>query len=125
MAMNSKQTAFLKAMLEESTITKAAAAAGINRKTAYRYLQSPDFQQELNRRRSEAISDTVRYLQGKLALCNETLIAIIENPDTGNQIKINACNSVYANCKAMTETAEIIARLEQIEKLIGSEGNED
>lgn len=120
MGMSTKQTEFLKAMLEESTITKAAEKAKINRKTAYRYLQNSEFQKELNRRRGEAISDTVRYLQGKLALCNETLVSIIENPEASDQIKINACNSIYANCKAMTETAEIITRLEQIESLIES-----
>lgn len=118
--MTGKQTLFLKAMLEESTISKAADRAGITRKTAYNYLQNKDFQKELNRRRGECITDTVRFLQSKLALCNETLVSIIENPDTSDQIKINAINAIYTNCKSMTETAEIITRLEQVEELIES-----
>lgn len=118
--MTAKQTAFLQAMLEESTITKAAKRAGINRTTAYKYLKDKDFKKELNARRTECVNDTVRYLQGKLALCNETLVSIIENPETNDQIKINAINAIYANCKSMTETAEIITRLEQVEELIES-----
>lgn len=120
--MTAKQTAFLQAMLEESTITKAAEKAGINRTTAYKYLKDKDFKKELNARRTECVNDTVRYLQGKLSLCNETLVSIIENPDTNDQIKINAINAIYANCKSMTETAEIITRLEQVEELIESGG---
>ena len=120
--MTAKQTAFLQAMLEESTITKAAERAGINRTTAYKYLKDKDFKKELNARRTECVNDTVRYLQGKLSLCNETLVSIIENPDTNDQIKINAINAIYANCKSMTETAEIITRLEQVEELVESGG---
>lgn len=120
--MTAKQTAFLRAMLEESTISKAAEKAGINRKTAYRYLADEAFKKELDGRRSECINDAVRFLQGKLSICNETLLKIIENPNAGNQTKINAINAVYANCKAMTETAEIIERLEAIEGRVDSEG---
>lgn len=116
MTVTNKQVAFLKAMLEESTITKASEKAGIGRKTAYQYLKNPDFIKELNERRMEYINDTVRYLQGKLSLCNETLIDIIQNPKTSDQIKINAINAVFANCKQMTETADIIGMLTEIEE---------
>ena len=113
--MTAKKTAFLKAMLEESTITKAAQKAGIARDTAYRYLKDPDFTQELTKKRSECINDAVRFLQGKLTFCSETLVQIIENPRTADQVKINAINAIFMNCKALTETAEILDRLQQIE----------
>ena len=116
--MTQKQNRFLLAMLEESTVSKAAEVSGISRDTAYRYLKEPEFQAELNRRRGECLNDTVRFLQSKLTLCSEQLVSIIENPDTADQVKINAINSVFTNCKAMTETADIINRLEQIEKLM-------
>lgn len=120
--MKGKQAAFMKALLEESTIRKAASKAGIAPATAYKYLKDPDFKKELDSKRNECITDTVRYLQSKLTLCSETLIKIIENPETSSQIKINAINAVYANCKAMTETGEIITRIEELEQII--EGGE-
>lgn len=113
--MTAKQTAFLKAMLEESTVSKAAQKAGIARDTAYRYLKNPAFMAELTRKRSECINDAVRFLQGKLTFCSETLVQIIENPKTADQVKINAINAIFMNCKALTETAEILERLQQIE----------
>ena len=116
--MNQKQSVFLKAMLEESTISKAAKAAKISRETAYKYLKDPEFKAELDKRRSECLNDTVRFLQGKLTVCSEQLVRIIENEDTADQVKINAINTVFSNFKTMSETAEIIARLEEIERLM-------
>ena len=113
--MTGKETEFLKAMLEESTITKASKKAGISRKTAYSYLEKEEFKEELNRRRVESIEDTVRYLQGKLSLFNETLISIIENPRTADQVKINAMTLAYSICTRMTETLDITNRLQAIE----------
>ena len=113
--LTTKQTAFLKAMLEESTIKKAAEKAGISRDTAYKYLKNENFQAELNKRRSECVTDTVRFLQSKLSLCSETLVNIVENPKTGAQIKINAINAIFANCKALLETTEILQKMAELE----------
>lgn len=117
--MTGKQHDFLQAMLVESTVTKAAKAANISRNTAYKYLNDPAFREELSKRRSECVDDTVRYLQGQLAYCGEVLMGIIQKPDAADQVKINAINSVFANCKAMIEATaniEALERLERIEK---------
>lgn len=114
--MTSKKSALLVALLTESTLSGAAKEAGISRSTAYKYLADQEFQEELNVRRSECIYDTVRYLQSKLTLCSEQLMRIIENAETADQVKINAINTVFANFKAMYEAAEVITRLENIEK---------
>lgn len=115
--MNNRKNKFLVALLEESSITKAAEKAGISRPTAYKFLKDPDFQEELSERKTETIDGCIRYLQGKLALCNETLISIIEDPTTAPQVKINAINSVFATVKAMTETAELLEMSEKVERL--------
>ncbi|MBR2593325.1 MAG: hypothetical protein IKD83_01720 [Firmicutes bacterium] len=118
--MTDKQTALLNAMLEESTVTKAAESAGISRTMAYNYLKDKAFQAELKKRQRECINDTVRYLQGNLALCAEVLIGIVEKPGLSDQVKINAINAVFSHCKNMTEQADIIKRIEQLEELIES-----
>ncbi len=115
--MNGKKIKFLQALLSESTVTKAAEKAGISRSTAHKYLNDEEFQCELAQRKSECIDDTIRYLQGKLALCGEVLVSIIEDPDAADQVKINAINTIYSNCKSMTETAEVIAMAPQVAAL--------
>ena len=121
--MTAKQTAFLQALLTESTVTQAIKTANISRSTAYKYLNDVDFQKELNKHRQEALTSTVRFLQGKLSVCAEKLVEIVENPNTKDQVKINAINSIYANCKAITETAEVVERLQTIEELLEQEGD--
>ena len=113
--MTSKQIKFLTALLEESTISKAAVKAQISRKTAYKYLRDKEFQDALNQAKDSYINDAVRYLQSKLSMCNEVLMEIIENPNTKDQIRINAINTVYTNCRNMTEANDILSRLGQIE----------
>ena len=119
--LSQKQIRFLKSMLEESSILKAAEKAEISRNTAYKYLEDREFVAELNKRRNECISDTVRFLQGKLALCGETLVKIIENPKTSEQVKINAINAIFTNCKFLTETADVLDRLQQVEETLNEE----
>ena len=115
--MTGKKLKFLQAMLEESTISKAAKKAGIARDTAYKYLKDPEFQAELSERKAETIDATIRFLQSKLNLCNETLISIIEDTAVAPQVKINAINTVYATCKNMTETAELLSMTPKIAEL--------
>lgn len=120
--MKQKQVKFLEALLREPTVTRSAQVAGITRSTAYSYLNDPSFKQELDKRRNECIEDAVRYLQGKLSVCVETLVSIIEDPDTAPQIKVNAITATSAFCKNLTE-AEVLNRLQKLEKL--AEGDFD
>lgn len=116
--MTHKQMNFLQALLTESTISKAIKASGISRPTAYKYLKDEEFLRELNRRRAECLNDTCRYLQSKLSTCSEELMKIIEKPETADQVKVNAINSVFANCKALIDYYELDERLKHIEEML-------
>ena len=116
--MNKKQLMFLSALLTTTTISEAAKSAGISRQTAYRYLNDEEFKQELNKAKAECMSDTIRYLQGKLTECSEELMKIVKGPETADQVRINAINSVFQNCKSLTDTCEIEERMRQIEEML-------
>lgn len=114
--MKAKQENFITALMTESTTKAAYEKAGISKFTAYKYLRDPEFRAELDKRRIECIDNTVRYLQGKLDLCNKSLVGIIEDDSIAPQIRINAINTLYATCKGFTDTADIIARLNDLEQ---------
>ena len=120
--MNKKQEKFLQALLIESTITSAAKKAGISHSTAYRFLKDAEFKKELNKAKSECITDTIRYLQGNLTACSEALIKIVKNPATADQVRINAINTVFQNCKSLIETCEVEERMLKLEELISESG---
>ena len=122
--MTQKQQKFLQALLTESTVQKASQKAGISRSTAYKYLADNSFKAQVDKARSECINDTIRYLQGNLALCGEKLIEIINDPLTAPQVRINAINTVFLNCKALLDNYEIEERLKQIEGLLQEVGKE-
>lgn len=120
--MNKKQMNFLQALLTEPTISEATQKAGISRSTAYRYLDDATFKQELNKAKAECISDTIRYLQGNLTACSEELMQIIKNPDTSDQVRINAINTVFSNCKSLIDTCEVEERMRHIEEMLQDRG---
>ena len=123
--VNKKQIAFLQALLTEPNIAKATETAGISRSTAYRYLNDPEFKKELSKAKAECIGDTIRYLQGRYTRCAQHLIRIIEKPDTADQVRINAINTVFQNCKNLIDSCEIEERMQQIEDMLqGREENE-
>lgn len=111
-----KKERFMLAMLENPTVTKAIQSAGISRTMAYKYLKDEDFKQELERRRNEAVSDAVNYLQSNLTRCAEVLIDIVNNQRVPPQVRINAVNSVFTNAKAMTESVDFLLRVVELEK---------
>lgn len=122
--MTNKQVLFLTAMLEESTITAAARKAGISRVTANNYLKEPSFRIALDEKRAECMNDAVRYMQGKLSMCSESLVQMIQDNSTPAAVKVQAINAVFNNCRNMIETSEIIQRLNAIEKMMEDEKHE-
>lgn len=120
--MNKKQVDFLQALLTESTIAGATKKAGISRSTAYRYINDATFKTELTKAKAECISDTIRYLQGNLTACSEELMRIIKNPDTADQVRINAINTVFSNCKSLIDTCEVEERMRHIEEMLQDRG---
>lgn len=124
MVMNKKRMEFLKALMTESTIVKAAAKAGISRSAAYRYLNDAQFKQELTKAKAECLNDTIRYLQSNLTACSEELMRIVKNPKTADQVRINAINTVFQNCKSLIDTCEVEERMRQIEEMLQEKGEQ-
>ena len=122
--MNKKQMEFLKALMTEATIVKATEKAGISRSTAYRYLNDVEFKQELTKMKAECLNDTLRYLQSNLTACSEELMKIVKNPDTADQIRINAINTVFQNCKSLIDTYEVEERMQKIEEMLQERGEQ-
>lgn len=116
-----KKEGFLKALMENSTISNAIVQAGISKYTAYKYLNDEDFKNELARLKAEVMSEAVTYLQGKLSRCSEVLMDIVNDPEISPQIRINAINSVFTNTKAMTESVDILLRIADLEERTKSE----
>lgn len=110
-----KKESFLQAMLQCPTVSEAAKMANISRTTAYRYMDDSVFKKELAKAKAEILSGTATYLQQNLAICGKELMKMVNDPTTPKAVKVQAINTVFCNAKALTETADIVQKLTEIE----------
>lgn len=110
-----KKDDFLVALMQHPTVTAAAKAANVRRATAHTWLNDPEFQRDLSRLRTETLGAVASYLQGRLALCAEALMAIVEDEHVSPQIRINAIQQTFAACRSLTENVEMLHRIEELE----------
>ena len=115
--MTPKQQKALLALLTSPTREKAAAAAGITSKTLRGYLSDPDFQAEYKRAFSGLVEDAARQAQQALAPALSTLREIVEGTSENAQARISAARSILEYGMKLTETTDILARLDELEKL--------
>ena len=111
----------LLALLTSPTREKAAAAAGITSKTLRSYLADPDFQAEYKRAFSGLVEEATRQAQQAIAPALLTLREIVEDTDENAQARISAARSILEYSMKLTETTDILTRLDELEAAMGGE----
>ena len=105
----------LAALLAHPTKAEAAAAAGIDPKTLWRYLQDPEFQEAYKKAFSDLVSDATRQAQQSLSPALSTLREIVEDGDQGATVRIQAARSLLEYGLRLTEITDILRDLEAAE----------
>ena len=113
--MMTKKETFLQAMLQCPTVSEAAKMANIARSTAHKYMNDADFKTSLAKAKAEVLSGTATFLQQNLAVCGQELMKIVKDPKTAPAVKVQVINTVFCSAKALTETADIVQKLTEIE----------
>ena len=119
--LTDKQNNFIDTYLNSKNMTETCKKLNITRSTAYRYLKEDIVKAEIDKRRSELISNTTLFLQDSLQECSKTLMDIIKDQNTSPQVKINAINSIFSNCNKLTETNDILTKLADIEERLANQ----
>ena len=119
--MTPKKQKALVALLTQPTKEKAAAAAGITSKTLRGYLDDPEFQTEYRKVFTELVEDATRKVQQTLDPAVAVLREIMEDRDENGQVRVTAARSVLEYGLKMTETTDILARLNELETAMGGE----
>ncbi len=113
--MTPKMQKALLALLTSPTREKAAAVAGITSKTLRGYLANPEFQLEYKKAFANMVEDATRQSQQALAPALATLREIVEDREENTQARISAARSVLEYSLKMTEQADILTRLQELE----------
>lgn len=110
----------LESLLAGESQDAAAAAAGITRRTIYRWLADPGFKNELEKARTAAFNEALNGLKGGAAVAVKTLLKILTSKSTSEQRQ--AAKEILTFAFKGVETLDFEARLEKIEKLIEEGG---
>lgn len=121
--LTQKQQKFLKAMMEEQSVSEAAKTAGVSHTTAYKYLDDETFKAELQRARRKAI-DGISHRLRKLG--NDAINTLRDNltdaeatPATKNSTAKIILEFIYRSHELENVTEridEMERRLEETEK---------
>ena len=90
-------------------------AANISKSKYYKLKNDSDFQKILTERRTELIREAVMRMESYLSENVEALQAIIRDPETKDQVKINAINLMMSQLNSWKQTTEILDRLQKLE----------
>ncbi len=115
---NNKSELIINELLVHPTIRAAAKSLKMPESTLYGYLRKENFKEKYNKAKAELLSQSTTYLQAQIAEATETVTEIMNNTDNPPQVRLTACRTVLEYSLKMTEQAEIIPRLEALERQI-------
>ncbi len=108
------------ALLTQPTKEKAAEAAGITSKTLRGYLLDEGFQAEYKRAFAGLVEDATRQAQQSLVPALSTLREIAADTEGNAQARISAARSLLEYSLKLTESNDILSRLNELESTIRS-----
>jgi hypothetical protein len=114
--LNSKQSKAIAALLEEPTIAKAAAAAGVAQATLYRWLHEPAFHRAYMHARWKTVQQSIARVQSFTSEAASVLRNIMNNTALPAYARVAAANSVLKNGQGGVELEDHHERLEQIQE---------
>lgn len=109
----------LAALLDNNTMTDAANAAGISRKTLYNYLNNDEeFKKRYNEGVTHLVSDATLMLKKSFTPCIERLQRIVRSDHVQPAVQVQACRAVLDYGLKMIEIHDIEKRLNEFEKMM-------
>lgn len=105
----------INAFLDNDKVIDIMAATGLSRSTIERYRADPELQKILSDRKAAFVEAAVLKMQKTLSESADVLQKIIKNEDISPQVRVNAIQVLFTQCRNWTETADILKRLEALE----------
>lgn len=111
-----KRDKYLVALLTSSTKAEAYKAANISKATANRIEQEPDFIEQYNKIRRQAMEKTSDKLQGLASKAVDTLESVMDSNEATPTEKTRAAKIVLDGAYNAQQTQDILDRLDKLEK---------
>lgn len=106
----------LSALLTSKTKLEAAEKAEITDRTMRRYFENPEFCQRYREAFAGVIEDATRQAQALLMPALSTLQTVMEDEEIPAQARITAAKSIIDYSLKLTEQADILEQLRELER---------
>ena len=104
------------ALLENSTLEKAAASLQISTATLWRWTQQEEFQAAFLKARRQAFSKSVSRLQHASGAAVSTLLTVMADRTAPHASRVRAADSVLDRGMKAIELEDLEARLQRLER---------
>lgn len=114
--MTPNKEKLLAALLTSRSKKEAAAAAGIAERTMRTYFEDPEFCQRYREAFAGVIEDATRQAQALLMPALSTLQTVMEDEGIPAQARITAAKSIIDYSLKLTEQADVLEQLRELER---------
>lgn len=104
------------ALIQKGSIKAAAAFLGCTQRTIYDRKKKENFRRIYDQAKGDIVKDATAKLQGQLSAAIDTLTAIMTDEEAPKQTRVNCAVSILQYGVKLTETTDILTRLETIEQ---------
>lgn len=121
--LNQRQRKAILHLISARTVKEAAKQGKIRLATLYRWMKCPVFRAELERLRSEIVSDTVAQLK-VYSLQAVNVLAELMNNSESDSIKRGCATDILENTRSFIQMRDMELRLEALEESIANSNKE-
>lgn len=120
--MGKKKEQAVLALLEHSTVRKAAQAVGVGEATLFRWLQIPEFQQAYREGKRQVVDHAISRLQQAAGEAVETLRRIMNDKTKPASPRVTAAKAVLDLAVRAVEIESLEARVQELEDTLKRKG---
>lgn len=106
----------LSALIAAGSIRAAAKIADVSETTIRTRLNDDDFRQRYEQAKGAILTEACDALSARLTLAVDTLCEVLEDTENAATVRVSAADSLLRHGLRYVEVANILARLEAIEK---------
>jgi hypothetical protein len=114
--LTTRQAKAVEALLQEPTVTRAAAVAGANERTLRRWMQLPVFRDALLRGRREAFAQAIGLTQKYAALAVAALVKVMQDAASPPSSRVTAAAVLLKFGREGIELDDLAERVEMLER---------
>lgn len=114
-ALTAKQEKAVVCLLNEPTVTKAAAAAGVGERTLYRWLDEPAFAAAYRKARRQAFGQSIALTQRYSPMAVQVLARIANDLSAPMSARVSAAQALLRHGRDAIELDDLAARIEELE----------